>query len=250
MPPICLHLGVAGEAISRLRHPVVDNNPGSYYLGSTAPDIRFFIGVRREETHFLPLNCENGASGSELMFRAYPELIDDVNLGEATRAFIAGYLSHLVTDELWIYRIYRPFFSKSSSLEGDNTANLFDRLLQFELERRERLNGSLISSARSELLDSGPEVSVGFVDAPTLNRWREFVYIATSGELGWDDFRVFAQKYIIWMRYKPAERLESFFEAFDDRLKQVLDVVPEEQLREFREQSIESSVKLAGEYLG
>jgi len=33
-------------------------------------------------------------------------------------------------------------------------------------------------------------------------------------------------------------------------LKQVLDVVPEEQLREFREQSIESSVKLAGEYLG
>lgn len=233
-----------------MRHPVVEGNLGSYYLGSTAPDIRFFISAGREETHFLSLNCEDGASGVKFMFEAYPELIDDASLSSATKAFIAGYLSHLVTDEVWLYRIYRPFFGKSSALGGDAMANLLDRLLQFELDRRERLNSKSILAARSEIGSSDSEVSVGFIDAITLNRWREFVYIATSGELSWDDFSTFAQKYLIWMRYLPAERIESFFESFDDRLKQVLELVPEERLREFREQSVADSVRVAGEYLG
>ena len=74
MPPICLHLGIAEEAIERLHHPVIDGNRGSYYLGSTAPDMRFFIGTGREKTHFLSLDSEDGASGVKPMFQAHPEL--------------------------------------------------------------------------------------------------------------------------------------------------------------------------------
>jgi hypothetical protein len=136
VPPICLHLGIAEEAIARLHHPIVDENRGSYYLGSTAPDIRFFIGARREETHFLPLESEEGESGARFMLQEHPELIKDAGLSPATRAFIAGYFSHLVTDEAWIYRIYRPYFGRASPVKGSTIANLLDRVLQFELYRQ------------------------------------------------------------------------------------------------------------------
>ncbi len=250
MPPICLHLGFAEEAIARLRHPVVEQNRGSYYLGSTVPDIRFFTSASREETHFLTLDREDGASGVKPMFEAHPELSENSNLSAATRSFIAGYLSHLVTDEAWIYRIYRPFFGESSSLAGEPMANLFDRVLQFELDRRERVNSSSISQIRQELIDSTSGVEVGFIDRLSLSRWREFVFMATTRGFHWDDFRRFAEKYLVWMQQIAPGELETFFASFDARLEQVIGMVPEEQLQAFREQSIADSARVAEEYLG
>lgn len=227
----------------------MDDNRGSYYLGSTAPDIRFFIASGREETHFLPLDSEEGASGVERMFEAYPELVEDANLSAATKSFVAGYLSHLVTDEAWIYRIYRPFFGKSSPLGGDPMANLLDRVLQFELDRQERLNSSSISTIRRDLLDSTAGIAVGFIDRFSLERWREFVSIATTRKSNQEDFRFFAERYLIWMREIAPEEQKTFFASFDARVEQVLRMVPEEPLRAFREQSIEDSVRVAEEYL-
>ena len=249
MPPICYHLGIAEEVISRLHHPMVENQRGSFFLGSTAPDMRFFIGAKREETHFLSLDCEEGASGVNYMLEAYPGLVDSEGLNSATRSFVAGYISHLATDEAWIYLIYRPFFGKASPLGGDPMANLLDRLLQFELDRRERLNSTSMSSIRKELNASDAGVGVGFIDTFNLSRWREFVIIATTRRPNWEQFRSFAEKYLIWMRQIAPDRLNDFFDSFDARVEQVLEMVPEEKIQEFREQSIADSVKTAREYL-
>ena len=250
MPPICLHLGIAEEAIERLHHPVVDGNRGSYYLGSTAPDIRFFIGAGREETHFLPLESGEGKSGVKLMFQAHPELIEEADLNVATKSFVAGYLSHLVTDEAWIHQIYRPFFGKSSPEGGNPMANLLDRVLQFELDRSERLNNKDMSVIRTELNGSADGVAVSFINASKLKRWGEFVFMATTRKSNWEDFHHFAEKYLIWMRHIASEEQETFFASFDERCEQVLRMVPREQLQAFREQSIVNSVKAAKEYLG
>ena len=250
MPPICLHLGIAEEAISRLRHPVVDGNRGSYYLGSTAPDIRFFVGASREETHFITLDNEGGASGVKLMFQTHPELAENAELSAATRSFVAGYVSHLVTDEAWIYQIYRPFFGRESPLREDPMANLLDRLLQFDLDRRERLSNKNISAIRAELNGSASGIAVSFINTSSLKRWCEFVFMATTRKSNWEDFRRFAEKYLIWMRRIAYEEQETFFASFDMRLEQVLNMVPLEQLQAFREKSIADSVSAAREYLG
>lgn len=249
MPPICLHLGIAEEAIERLHHRVVDGNRGSYYLGSTAPDIRFFVGAGREETHFLSLDSEEGQSGIKRMFQAHPELIEDADLNAATKSFVAGYLSHLVTDEAWIYRIYRPFFGNSSAESGNPMANLLDRVLQFELDRSERLNNKNMSVIRTELNGSADCVTVSFINPSNLKRWSEFVFMATTRKPNWEDFRHFAEKYLIWMRHIAPEEQETFFASFDIRREQVLKMVPQEQLQAFRWQSIVNSVKAAKEYL-
>lgn len=250
MPPICLHLGFAEEAIARLRHPIVDQYRGSYYLGSTAPDIRLFVSASREETHFLSLESEEGASGVKPLFESHPELRGNANLSAATRAFVAGYLSHLVTDEAWIYKIFRPFFGGLSPLGGGPMANLYDRVLQFELDQRERVNSSSMSRIRQELIDSASGVEVGFIDRPSLDRWSEFVSVVATRKSNWEDFRRFAGKHLIWMRQIAADELDSFFAAFDESLEQVMGIVPNERLGEFREQSIVDSVRVAKEYLG
>lgn len=251
MPPICLHLGIAEETIARLHHPVIDQNRGSYFFGSTTPDIRFFISADREETHFLPLDANEGESGVSHIFEIYPELKCDANLNTATKSFILGYLSHLVTDEAWIYKIYRPYFGKHSSLAGDPRANLLDRLLQFELDRQERLNSGSISTIRQEIVDSESEnVDIGFIDVSSLKKWREFVFVSTIRKANWEDFRIFAEKYMIWMRQVSEDGIEDFFNSFDERLEQVLELVPEEEIRAFREKAIADSVRVAREYLG
>lgn len=248
MPPICFHLGIAEEAISRLRHPIVEQDRGSFFLGCTAPDIRFFIGATRDETHFFPLDSEEPVSGVKLMFDAHPELDQHADLSAATRSFVAGYLSHLVTDEAWIIKIYRPFFGKESSLGGDAMANLLDRLLQFELDRRERLNCNNISTILEELADS-VSMEVSFIDDSNLGRWRDFVLAVTARKLSPEDFRNFAERYLSYVHQIASVQVKDFFASFDSRLEDVLAMVPEETIREFRQQSITDSVRAAREYL-
>lgn len=248
MPPICFHLGIAEEAISRLRHPTVVQDRGSFFLGCTAPDIRFFIGATRDETHFFPLDSEEPVSGVKLMFEAHPELDQHSGLSAATRSFVAGYLSHLVTDEAWIIKIYRPFFGKESSLGGDAMANLLDRLLQFELDRRERLNCNNITTILKELADSA-SMEVSFIDDSNLARWRDFVLAVTTRKLSPEDFRSFAERYLTYVHQIAPAQVEDFFASFDSRLEDVLAMVPEETIREFRQQSITDSVRAAREYL-
>jgi len=232
-----------------MRHPVVEQNKGSYYLGSTAPDIRFFISASREETHFLSLESAQGESGVQTLFEAHPDLLGDPGLSPSTRAFIAGYLAHLVTDEAWIYRVYRPFFGESSRLGGDPMANLYDRVLQFELDNRERLNMSGVEQIRAELADSAASVDVSFIDHDSLSRWRDFVFTAMTRKFRWEDFRRFADRYLVWIQQIDRERLDSFFSSFDKSLSEVVAIVPEECIGEFREQSIADSVRVAREYL-
>jgi hypothetical protein len=52
------------------------------------------------------------------------------------------------------------------------------------------------------------------------------------------------------MQQIPAQEIESFFASLDSRLKQLLEMIPQEQLQAFRRQSVDDSVRVAREYLG
>jgi hypothetical protein len=74
--------------------------------------------------------------------------------------------------------------------------------------------------------------------------------MASTRKSNWEEFRHFAEKYLIWMRQITPEERDSFFSSFDDRVAEVLEMVPEELLRTFREKSVADSVRVAAEYLG
>ena len=250
MPPVCLHLGIAKEAIERLQHPIALQNQGSYLLGSTTPDMRIITSATREETHFFDLTCDSYGSSIEGFFDRYPHLCEVAKLNSPTKAFVCGYLSHLVTDEVWICEIYRPFFGESSALAGDPLANVLDRALQFELDCRERADQRKVLEFQALLAGSDSGVNVGFIDAATLRQWREFVSTAVGREPSWERFPIFAQRFLIAEQKVDPEQLEVFLASVRSKLDDIIEHVSAQQLAVFRERSIADSVRVAGEYLG
>src|SRR3712207_7431518 len=70
-----------------------------------------------------------------------------------TTLFRSGYIGHLSLDETWITQVYRPHFGQLSAMGGDVQADVMDRVLQYELDRRRReepATAVAIREARSE----------------------------------------------------------------------------------------------------
>ncbi|MCK4963552.1 MAG: zinc dependent phospholipase C family protein [Dehalococcoidia bacterium] len=250
MPLLYLHLSIAKEAAELLHHPVVDPNMGSYLVGAISPDVHYVSGVSRKETHFFDFDTKDCESGAGLLFKAHPDLARGRKLDATTKSFIAGYLSHLIADEVWILDIYRPFFGNLSPLGSDPMANALDRLLQFELDRREREDKAKMAAIRAELCQSEPQVNIDFLATTTLRQWRDFVCAAMAREVTLADFPPFARSFLLPSKKIDAEQLEPFLLSVPDKLDWAIQHVTPQRLTAFRGKAISQSVKAAREYLG
>lgn len=248
MPPLCLHLGVAEEAARQLEHPIVDECLGSYLLGATSPDIRLITGASREQTHFLSLDADFAESSSQSLFRFHADLADGRALDRLTRAFVAGYLSHLITDDAWILDVYRPFFGGKAAA-GDGLVNMMDRALQYELDRRERMDRDKMARCQMLLAGLRLEKDIAFFDVDVLEKWRRFVWTAAGREPSWDRFRSFSERFLLSSGKVESEHLETFLASLPEMLQQTVDLVGEAQLTAFRRKVVSDSVKAAEEYL-
>lgn len=250
MPPLCLHLSIVKEAAELLQNPILDQNMGGYAFGATLPDVHIITGLDREETHFFDLSKEDYKSGTKTIFKAHPNLAQTETLDDSTKSVVAGYLSHLITDEIWILEIYRPFFSGSSPLRENAMANMFDKLVQYELDRREREDRAAMETIRTSVFGWEPGDDIDFIDKPALIEWRDFVCSAATREPNLALFPFFAKRFLLPRLEVDPEKLEQFFSSIQANLEWVIQYVTPERLIAFREKSVSQSVVLAKEYLG
>jgi len=250
MPPICLHLSIAREAAGLLCHPTVHQNMASYLIGAAAPDVQIITDASREDTHFFDLEDEGGESGVRRIFKAHPNLAKASKLNAVTKSFVAGYLSHLITDEIWIVDIYRPFFGRSSPLGRDPTANLLDRLLQFELDIREREDKARMKEIQAQICDWEPNVDVGFLGSLDLRQWRDFVCTAVIREPDLAFFPLFVHRFLLPRQKIDPDLLEEFLSSMPAKLEWAIQYVTPQRLTAFRQKAISQSVTVAREYLG
>lgn len=249
MPLLYVHLSIAREAAERLGHPIVDSNLCYYLGGSISPDAHLVCDASRRDTHFFDLDECDCESGANRIFNVHPQLADGCRADDATRCFIAGYLSHLVTDEVWILDIYRPFFGAGSPLSDDPMANVYDRLLQFEVDRRERQDRSRLESIRTELFRWQPECCIDFITIRALRYWREFGCAAVNRDVDVDDFSIFARSFLQPRLRLSESELADFLATIRDRLEWVVHYVSPERIDAFRHRSIERSIESARECL-
>lgn len=89
----------------------------AYYAGAIAPDARVRDEAAREATHFYSFR-DSGTWGSATrrLFSAYPELADPASLTKSQTAFVAGYLTHLAADEVFVIRLGQH------AVQGDGSA--------------------------------------------------------------------------------------------------------------------------------
>jgi len=250
MPPLALHLGVARELAVALHNPTLEADLGAYYLGSTTPDIRVITRWERERTHFFDLNRGEHQDGVEALFETYPNLADAGCLNPSTVVFVAGYLSHLVMDETWIEYIYRPFFGVNSPLGGDVRANVMDRVLQYELDRRERSRKEVMEHVRQELAGTALEVYVGFIDRDTLDQWRQVSLDVAGHEPDWQRFRLIAGRHLREFGVGTPEAIDEFMEDVPQLLEETVRHVGWDQIESFLHRSRTRSLEVIREYLG
>ncbi len=80
--------------------------PSAYYAGAIAPDARERDPASRAATHFYGFtDPQTWGAATRALFRAYPRFADPAALSEAQAAYVAGYLTHLAADEVFVLRL-------------------------------------------------------------------------------------------------------------------------------------------------
>src|SRR5690349_24090555 len=115
MPTPSTHLATVAEMFA---HPdlgadlaaALQAERPAFLLGNIAPDLQTLSGQSREATHFFPIPLDPGPPAPLRLLAKHPALAAPADLPPSQAAFLAGYFSHLVFDELWIAAIFWPVF--------------------------------------------------------------------------------------------------------------------------------------------
>ena len=247
MPNLPVHIQLAVQAAAQVGARDLHSNLGYFCLGSTSPDIRAITRRTRAEYHFVELDFKTIGEGVNGMFSAYPDLMDAAEHDGATRAFVAGYIAHLLTDETYIIRMFRPYFGEGGVFDDPTLAKVFDRALQLDLDRQVWEDAQL-AVADADMTPS--KVSVRFLPQSDLTAWTEWVYRVVEGEFSWERLRFMARRIAAGDESSPAyEHAERFLDSVPDSLKSLYDLVPKSRIDEFKSEVTDTVATGLREYL-
>ncbi len=247
MPNLPAHIKLAIDAANVVRHRDIDSHIGYFHLGATSPDIRALTKRARSEYHFVELDFETIGTGVRTMFAAYPELMNAAERDGPTRAFVAGYITHLLADESYIVRMFRPYFGESGAFEDDAKAKIWDRALQMDFDRR--VWADVRHSVFLDEVDTD-RVSVQFLNADDLQRWKDWVHGVVERGFSWDRLRFMARRIAGGDEGHPAhEYAETFIDSVPSSLDDLYDMIPESRVDAFRAESVQTIIDGLRTYL-
>ncbi len=247
MPNLPMHIQLAITAAERMRHRDLDANLGYFYLGSTSPDIRALTKRSRSEYHFVELDFQTIGTGVEAMFAAYPELMEASEHDGPMRAFMAGYIAHLLADESYIVKMFRPYFGNPDAFETDAMAKVWDRALQLDFDR---VVWDDVTQSMDGLDPDPANVHIRFLPHEDLAMWKDWVARVMSGGFTWERLRFMARRISSGDENHPSyEYAERFISSIDHSLDTLYDYVPRSYVEDFREEAIETIVESLRDYL-
>ena len=232
MPSLGSHMVRARRLAAILGLPEIDADRGAFYLGSTAPDIRVITRGERADTHFFDLDDLERQDSVERMLEAHPELRKPAGLDAATTAFIAGFITHLVLDEAWVEEIYRPTFGVYSEIDADPRSNVWDRVLQYELDRLDRLDDQTRVDLQGALAESAPPPGVPFIEDENLTLWFEMINEVAGLEPDYSRFRPMMMRHLEGAGFSEHD-IDACCEDPSDIVKEALGVVSQERVDRF-----------------
>ena len=226
MPNLPTHIRISWEVAIQLENSTIFDNLGMYLLGSTSPDIRAMTKESRQQYHFAPLDFDEIGKGVDNMLKLYPQL-SNLSNGNATAAFIAGYISHIVLDECWIKTMFRPLFGN-----GNNVSNLInDRALQLEMDK----SSSMISKEAIQHIANIQDLpEPGFIPAKTILDWKQWVSNFLNRDFTWERLRFMAQRISMGDQSHAAHKVaDKFLKDMPGSLNNLLKQLPGDNLANF-----------------
>ena len=245
MPTPAVHLSLAERMLRRedlslraLR--LLRRQRSSFLLGHTAPDVRTVSGQRREECHFYTVPRTSSCPAHQALFDAHPSLCRVVALSPAHIAFVAGYVAHLLLDELWLEDVFHRFLLRE-------WASLRERLFLHNVLRTwmdYRAQEALDSTVAADLRDAKPQGWLPFVDDEHLGVWRDWLVDQLAPNHRMETAEVLAGR--MGVRAVEIETVVQSRELMED---QVFRHFPRSALESFREKGYQRSVILVDRYI-
>ena len=166
---------------------------------------------------------------------------------------MVGYASHLLSDELWILGLYRPYFGNREVYEDAHEGDLMDRALQLELDRREQLALGGLETLRPYISRRrrGALTSASY-PPDTMCEWREWIEGTLSWGFTWERLRFMARR-VVKRRADETDRtrdlVEEFLESVPRGLESIYTTIDRQLFEDFRERSIADLMDFSRGYL-
>lgn len=245
MPTPFTHLATVSEILAHprlapdVKAGLLADQP-AFLLGNTAPDVQTISGQPREATHFFPVPLRGAPPAGPRMLTIYPALAGRAALPPAHAAFLAGYLAHLIFDQLWIRDIFEPFFGEEPAWGSFRERLYLHNVLRayWDAEDLARLRPGV----GGDLQAARPRGWLPFVDDRHLHAWRDLISDQLSSGAG-RTVEVFAQR----MRADP-EAFAALLASPEEMQRRVFSHVSPQALSEYRARAVEASVKAIGAY--
>ena len=247
MPNPPVHTSFALKLIGELNDAVLNEFSAQMILGSTAPDIRAITNMNRDQTHFAPLSSEKIDEGVKSLFASQPNFLPLRSVPEPTQAFIVGYMSHLIMDQIWISKMYRRFFSNSDLFPNQVTANVMDRALQMCMDQEAN---PYAEETLTLLENSEKDIDIPFIPKESLETWREWMQNRFSRGFSWDRLNFMAQRRQNDDSKVSAESVATeFLNSLPDSLNKLYAIIPWDHVEEYQNFTMQESKRIIKEYL-
>ena len=193
MPTPFTHLLAAAELLETgaLPSPLVDDLP-AFLLGNIAPDVQVLSQQSREATHFFPVPLAGAPPAEQTLFARHPGLLPLSALPPAQAAFMAGYLAHLVFDQLWVRLIFEPVFGPAQGWETFKERLYLHNVLRAHWDALDLAR--LAPTAAPALVAAAPRGWLPFVEDRYLAAWRDLVARQLGEAGGSRTVEVFAER--------------------------------------------------------
>ncbi len=250
-----MHLALAEEIMREDALPpairrLLPQQRGPFLLGHTAPDVQTVSGQRRDETHFYSIPRTSDRPAHEALFAAHPQLARAELLPPAQAAFVAGYIAHLLLDELWLNDVFLHYFwqDRGTHRAEPRAKVLRERIFPHNVLRtwmdrqdQQRLNGSVVTALR----ETEPQDWLPFVGDEHLRVWRDWLVgqIGPGGSV--QTAEVFAQRMGV-----PVAEVEAVLRSPQQMEERVFRHIPRAALRSFHDTGYARSVALVDWYIG
>jgi len=244
LPTPITHLAIAQQMLETAPEVLRSAEPlalSAYLMGSTIADVRVLTREPRASTHFLDLPPRGGESGIVHMLRAYPQLAAPDDLDVEVRLLVAGYLAHLLADELWLVRIFWPRFCGPDG-KSDGGLLLRHDLLRTQLDQEYR--GQVPAHFRSLLEQYAGPSPLPFLSDSAVAAWRELLLRELEAADSSPTYAHFAGRYGL-----SVEEFVGLLRSRDFMSQEVMTKVSPYELQRYHIEAVGIGGHLVREYL-
>jgi len=250
LPNLPKHIQLAILSANNINMSIINNNIGYYLLGSTTPDMHVILKNKehnREKYHFSTLSVNKIGEGIENIISKFPEIINIRKETPETQAFFAGYISHLIADEMWINKIFRPYFGNNAIFNDKIFGLLMDRAIQLDMDREiwHVLNDSLKS-----INNADKSVNIKFINNNNLNRWRKWITNLLSTDFSWQRLKFMAKRIEKNNPNKSVNEMsDNFLKSIDINLEKIYSKVSKSEIIKYEKETTQITTKSVGDLI-